>query len=249
MSRVAVVTGSGKKRVGYTVARWLAERGFYLVLHYRNSEAEAEESARELRALGVRVLTVKANLAEEDQVQSMAGQILAEFGQVDVLVNCAAVWPRQKLEDVRAADLLANFQTNTLGTFLTCQKFGLQMVKQERGGVIVNLGDWADARPYLDYSAYLVSKAAIPGLTRCLAVELGSRNPRVRVNAVLPGPVMLPPDLPENEKTVAIQATLVKQEGSPRNIAQAVWSFIENDFITGVCLPVDGGRSIYAGGS
>ena len=77
-------------------------------------------------------------------------------------------------------------------------------------------------RPYLNYAAYFPSKGAIPTLTRCLAVELGSRNPRVRVNCILPGPVMLPPDLPEEERRQAIDATLVKREGSPTNIAQAV---------------------------
>jgi pteridine reductase len=83
-------------------------------------------------------------------------------------------------------------------------------------------------------------------LTRCLAVELGSRNPKVRVNCVMPGPVMLPPDLPEAERRQAIEATLVKREGSPANVAQAVLAFVDNDFVTGVCTPVDGGRTIYA---
>jgi pteridine reductase len=66
--------------------------------------------------------------------------------------------------------------------------------------------------------------------------------------AVLPGPVMLPPDMPQAEKNQVIQATLVKREGSPDNIAQAVLAFIDNDFVTGACLPVDGGRTIYAPG-
>jgi pteridine reductase len=80
-----------------------------------------------------------------------------------------------------------------------------------------------------------------------MAVELGTRNPNVRVNCILPGPVMLPADLPEAERNEAIQATLVKREGSPENIALAALHFVENDFITGACLPVDGGRTIYAG--
>jgi pteridine reductase len=121
------------------------------------------------------------------------------------------------------------------------------MVRQAEGGCIINFGDWAEARPYLNYAAYFPSKGAIPTLTRCLAVELGSRNPRVRVNCILPGPVMLPPDLPEAERKQAIDATLVKHEGRPENVAQAVLSLIDNDFVTGVCLPVDGGRTVYAG--
>jgi len=77
-------------------------------------------------------------------------------------------------------------------------------------------------------------------------VELASRNPRVRVNCILPGPVMLPEDLPEEDRREAINATLVKREGSPANVAQAVLFFLDNDFVTGVCLPVDGGRTVYA---
>ena len=92
----------------------------------------------------------------------------------------------------------------------------------------------------------LPSKGAIPTLTRSLAVELGTRNPKVRVNCILPGPVMLPPDLPEQERLHSMNATLVKREGRPENIAQAVLCLIDNDFVTGACLPVDGGRTIYA---
>jgi pteridine reductase len=112
--------------------------------------------------------------------------------------------------------------------------------------VIVNIGDWAEVRPYTGYAAYFPSKGAVSAITRCMAVELGTRNPNVRVNAVLPGPVLLPPDMPEKEKLHAINATLVKREGSPANVAQAVLAFVENDFVTGVCLPVDGGRTVYA---
>jgi pteridine reductase len=120
------------------------------------------------------------------------------------------------------------------------------MAAQESGGAIVNLGDWATVRPYLNYAAYFPSKGAIPTLTRDFAVELASRNPRVRVNAVLPGPAMLPEGLSDQERKAAIGATLVKREGSPHNVADAVLFLLRNDFVTGVCLPVDGGRSIYA---
>ena len=123
------------------------------------------------------------------------------------------------------------------------------MVKQAEGGSIINLGDWAVARPYANYAAYFPSKGAIPTLTRSLAVELGSRNPAVRVNCVLPGPVMLPADFPTAEREQAIQATLLKREGKPENIAQAVLFFVDNDFVTGTCLPVDGGRTIFASDS
>jgi pteridine reductase len=236
--------------VGWHVAESLAARDYALVIHYRSSAREAEESAEGFRrAHGVPVHTVRADLADEREVQLMVAETLTRFGRIDVLVNCAAIWERKKLEDTTADDVRRHFEINTLGTFLTCRYAGLAMTKQSEGGCIVNVGDWADARPYPDYAAYFPSKAAIPGLTRDFAVELGVRNPNVRVNAVLPGPVMLPPELTAAEKAEVVAATLVKREGRPENVVKAVLHFIDNDFVTGVCIPVDGGRTVYAGGA
>jgi pteridine reductase len=248
-SKVALVTGSGKRRIGWHVARALATRGYSLVVHYRSSSAEATEAAAAFRTGGVEAVALQADLTDERSVRGLVEQTLERFGRLDVLVNCAAAWQSKRLEEVTAADVRHYFETNTLGTFLCCQQVGLAMVAQREGGSIVTLGDWAVARPYLNYAAYFPSKGAIPTLTRCLAVELGTRNPAVRVNCVLPGPVLLPPDLPEAERRQAIDGTLVKREGKPENIAQAVLFFLDNDFVTGVCLPVDGGRTIFAADS
>jgi pteridine reductase len=244
-SKVAIVTGSGRQRVGWHVADALVRRGYALVVHYRSSAQEAESSAAHWRQLGGDVLTVQADLTNEKAVHDLVSKTLEHFGRVDVLVNCAAEWRSKKLEDITAADVERHFAINALGTFLCSQQAGLAMVKQPEGGCIITLGDWAIIRPYLNYAAYFPSKGAIEVMTRSLAVELASRNPSVRVNCVLPGPVMLPADLPEAERREAIDATLVKREGRPENIAQAVLFLIDNDFVTGVCLPVDGGRSIY----
>ena len=245
-TRVALVTGSGKRRVGSVVADALARRGHAIAVHYRSSAAEAAETVEALRGHGVEVEPFQADLTDETAVRAMVAGVLQRFGRLDVLVNCAAVWKSKRLEDVTAADVRFHFEANTLGTFLCAQQAGLAMVNQEGGGVIVNLGDWAEVRPYLNYAAYFPSKGGVTTLTRCLAVELAHRNPKVRVNCVLPGPVLLPPDLPEEEKRQAINATLVKREGSPENIAAAVLAFVDNDFVTGACLPVDGGRTVYA---
>ncbi len=245
-TKVALVTGAGKRRVGWHVAAALAARGHSLAIHYRTSAAEAAGAVETFRGQGVEAAAFQADLTDERSVQGLIGQVLARFGRIDALVNCAAAWQSKKLEDVTAADVRLFFEVNTLGTFLCAQQTGLAMVRQPEGGCIVNLGDWAVARPYVGYSAYFPSKGAIPTLTRCLAVELGSRNPAVRVNCILPGPVMLPPDLPAAERKQAIDATLVQREGRPENVAQAVLFFLDNDFVTGACLPVDGGRTIFA---
>ncbi|VTR92910.1 short-chain dehydrogenase reductase sdr : Short-chain dehydrogenase/reductase SDR OS=Pirellula staleyi (strain ATCC 27377 / DSM 6068 / ICPB 4128) GN=Psta_1052 PE=4 SV=1: adh_short [Gemmata massiliana] len=244
--RVALVTGSGAKRVGSVVAGALARRGYAIAVHYRTSAAEASDTVAALRSAGGEAAAFPADLTDERAVRAMVRDVLGHFGRIDALVNCAAVWKPKPLEEVTAADVRFHFDTNALGTFLTCQQVGLAMAQQPEGGAIVNIGDWAEVRPYPGYAAYFPSKGAVTATTRCLAVELALRNPRVRVNAILPGPVMLPPDLPEAEKQQAINATLVKREGSPSNIAQAVLSFLDNDFVTGACLPVDGGRTVYA---
>lgn len=184
--RVALVTGSGKKRVGSVVAAALARRGYAVAVHYRSSATEAEETATELRKHGVEVATFPADLTDEAAVKGLVAAVLAKFGRIDVLVNCAAVWKSKRLEDVTAADVRMHFDTNALSTFLTGQHVGLQMVKQPDGGVIVNIGDWAEVRPYLNYAAYFPSKGAVSAITRTLAVELGTRNPRVRVNRISP---------------------------------------------------------------
>ena len=244
--KVALVTGSGKRRVGSAVAEALAAKGYSLVVHYRTSAAEAAEAVEAFRSRGVEAVALGADLADERSARELVDRTLAHFGRIDVLVNCAAVWDRKKFEDVTAGDVLHHFEANALGTFVCSQQAGLAMVRQPEGGCVVTLGDWAVVRPYAGYAAYFPSKGAIPAMTRSLAVELGSRNPAVRVNCILPGPVMLPPDLPEAERRAAIDATLVKREGRPEHVAHAVLFLVENDFVTGVCLPVDGGRTIYA---
>ncbi|HET6883449.1 MAG TPA: SDR family oxidoreductase [Pirellulales bacterium] len=246
-SPVALVTGSGAPRIGNCVVRTLAAKGYRVVLHARTSLAEAEATAEELRADGKQAVVVSGDVRDERAVREMTARALDAFGRIDGLVNCAAVWHARPFEEVTAELVREHLETNVLGAFLCARHVGLVMVGQNSGGAIVNFGDWATVRPYLDYAAYFPSKGAIPAMTRDLAVELGTRNPRVRVNAILPGPVMLPDTMPAEERRKVIDATLAKREGSPQHVADAVLFLLENDYVTGVCLPVDGGRSIYAG--
>lgn len=241
---VALVTGSGAPRVGRTIVETLAARGFRVVVHANRSQTDADLLVAQLVRDGRFATAVVGDLTDESTARAIVRSAADCWGRLDVLVNAAAIWERKSLEQVVAADVRRHFEVNTLATFVCCQESGRIMTAQIHGGVIVNIGDWAVARPYRDYAAYFPSKGAIEVLTRNFAVELSSRNPRVRVNAVLPGPVMLPPDLDESERQSAIAGTLVRREGSPRHVAHAVLALIENDFVTGVCLPVDGGRTI-----
>jgi pteridine reductase len=245
-SKVALVTGAGKRRVGNAIAHALAHAGYDIAIHFRNSHSEAAATMNEIKSLGRSAISVQADLGVESDVQQLVAQVVDHFGRIDVLINSAGIWISRPFDQVTAADVRKHFEVNTLGTFLCSQFAGLHMVKQAEGGSIVMLGDWAIERPYRNYAAYFPSKGAIPAMTRSFAVELGTLNPRVRVNCIQPGPVMLPADMPVDERQRVIQQTLVKREGSPDDVAQAVLFLVSNTFVTGVCLPVDGGRTIYA---
>jgi NAD(P)-dependent dehydrogenase (short-subunit alcohol dehydrogenase family) len=234
---VALVTGSHAVRVGRVVADRLTRLGCEVILH-AHRRPETDDSDRRRLLVGA--------VEDEAQVGRWVEQILRWHDRLDIVVNCAAIWSPLPLESIAAEHLRRNFEVNTLGTFLLSKIAGLQMVKQPSGGGIVNLGDWATTRPYLDHAAYFPSKGAIPTLTRSLAVELGYRNPRVRVNAVLPGPVLLGQNVTEEERLALVDSTVVKRIGSASHVAHAVQFLLENDYVTGVCVPVDGGRRIFA---
>ncbi len=241
--QVALITG-GAVRVGRAIVEAFADRGYAVAIHANRSVEQANELAAELSERGVSTLVVSAELREEAAVRGMIDQVDSHFGRLDVLVNSAAIWSPKPLEEVTAEEVRDYFEVNSLATFVACQQAGLKMVEQSTGGAIINIGDWSVARPYLDYAAYFPSKGAIPTMTRMFAVELSRRNPWVRVNAILPGPVIFPPDLPESARRQAIESTLVQRAGSPENVAHAAVFLAENDFVTGICLPVDGGRTI-----
>ncbi len=244
---VALVTGSAAPRVGRVVAEQLAQSGCRIALHARSEASQYEtQVAQPLRQAGVDVAVFEAELTDEAQVQRMVHQVTARFGRLDILVNSAAIWSPKPLEQVEAADLQRYFAVNTTACFVASKAAGLQMVQQPTGGCIINIGDWATVRPYLDHAAYFPSKGAIETLTRSLAVELGCRNPRVRVNCVQPGPVLLTPEVDEATRRRLADSILVKRIGTAQDVAHAVLFLCQNTFVTGVTLPVDGGRSIFA---
>src|SRR5262245_34131742 len=121
---VALITGSGKRRIGWHVARALAERGYALAIHYNTSAAEAHETVAEFQRNNVEAVPLSANLADDRAVAGLIDAVLDRFGRIDVLVNCAAIWVRKPLEEITAADVRREFDINTLGTFLCSQLAG-----------------------------------------------------------------------------------------------------------------------------
>src|SRR5437660_4838574 len=117
-SKAALVTGSGKRRIGWHVAQALAARGYALAVHYHTSTEEAAETVAAFNARGVPAFPFQADLSDERSVRSLIDTVLSRFGRLDVLVNCAATWKARRLEDVTAADVHHFFEANTLSTFL-----------------------------------------------------------------------------------------------------------------------------------
>jgi len=234
---VAVVTG-GARRLGKAIALALAKQGCHVVINYRSSAVDAEATAGAARAAGVRALAVQGDVTQVAPVEHLLEATLAEFGRVDVLVANAGAFQRTPLAKLGEAEWDAMLTQNLRATYLCAQRFGLHM-RAHSGGGIVTLADVAGIRPWVDYLPYSISKAGIITLTHALAKELA---PSVRVNALAPGPVLFPDDFDPVVRRREIERTLLKREGHPQNIADAAVFLVRNDYITGVILPVDGGR-------
>jgi pteridine reductase len=238
--RWALVTGSAK-RVGRSIALALAERGANVVVHYKASATEAASTVRALEELGVRAFALGADLSRTEEVLGLAREAEERSGGVDVLVNNASNYLRAPFEELTEAVWDASLDVNLKAPFLLAWVLGRAM-RARRGGRIINLADWAAERPYDDYLPYCVSKAGLICLTKALAKALA---PEVQVNAVAPGPVLPPDELPPAERAAIVRATPLKRFGKADDVARCVRFLAEEaDFSTGALFLVDGGRLI-----
>ncbi|KAA5541091.1 SDR family oxidoreductase [Roseiconus nitratireducens] len=244
---VALVTGSGAPRVGRAIALELARHGCRIALHAHTSVDEANAVATSMTdRYGTESIVTQGALDCDQTPERLVAETRDAFGRLDILVNSAAIWTPTPIQRVTPDELRDYFQINTIATFLCARAAANVMADQKRGGSIVNLGDWATVRPYLDHAAYFPSKGAVDVLTRSLAVEFAQRNPTIRVNCIKPGPVLLDGEASDERRRKLCASTLSGQIGTAEHIAHAVRLLCENSFINGVCLPVDGGRSIFA---
>ena len=238
--KVALVAGAAR-RVGKAIALALAGRGAHVVITYNTSGAEAFSTLQEIETRGVKGMALKGNITRRGDVDTIVEQVIKRFDRIDILVNNASNYyktPFETLTEEQWDDLVG---TNLKGTFLVSKRVGDEMLKAG-SGKIINLADWAGFRPYKDYIPYCIAKAGVIALTKALAKTLA---PHIQVNAVVPGPVMLPEDFSDNLRQAVVRATPLKRIGTPADIAQTVVFLVEgSDFITGAIILVDGGRLI-----
>ncbi len=238
--KVALVTGAGV-RVGRRIALALAGRGMDVAIHFNSSQGPAEETAAAAREVGVRAEIFQANLGDVGQIQGLMRGIEGAWGRVDVVVNSAAVFPRTPWAEIDEAVWDATLDVNLKAPFFVAWH-AAPLLRRDGGGKIVNIADWAGFRPYRHYLPYVVSKGGVITMTKALAKELA---PEITVNAIAPGPVMLPEDFDQEAAKRIAHATLVDHLGSPDDVANSVIYLVEmTDFVTGHVLVVDGGRLI-----
>jgi pteridine reductase len=239
--QAALITGAAR-RVGAAITRALHAAGANVVLHYRSSTEEAAALARELDAIrpGSAALA-QCDLLDGAALAQLAHTAATAFGGLDILVNNASSFyptPLGQIGEPQWDDLIG---TNLKAPLFLAQAAAAAL--RARGGLIVNIADIHGLRPLRHHPVYCVAKAGLIMLTKSLARELG---PRVRVNAIAPGPVMWPEggvDAALREEIIA--RTVLKRTGSPEDVARAALFFAtQAPFVTGQILAVDGGRSI-----
>ena len=236
-----LITGAGV-RIGRAIALALARRGSRLIIHYHHSKKDAAQTIRSVRALGAQAVGIQADLGRVDDLERLADEAWKAHGKLDILINNAAVFPRTPLPAVDVEDWEAVMAVNLRAPFFLSKILGGKMLRRG-SGKILNIADVSAERPWKDYLPYCISKAGVVALTRGMARALA---PNVQVNAIAPGPILAPPDLSRQERRRAIRMTPLGRWGSPEDIAQAALFLLEGtDFVTGVVLPVDGGRLVY----
>lgn len=235
---VALVTG-GARRLGRAIAVKFAHEGFNIALHYHRSSEDARGTADDIRHCGVDVALIQGDLASVACAERVVAEAAATWGRLDVLINNAAAFFPTPIGSVTEAQWNTLLDTNLKGPFFCAQAAALAM---REGGVIINIADTGIDIAWRGYVPYLISKAGVAQMTYGLAKELA---PTIRVNAVAPGPILLPDEHSPAERERAARHTLLKRIGGVEAITEAVWYLARADFVTGVVLPVDGGQRWY----
>lgn len=231
---IALITGSAR-RIGAAVVQHLHQAGFNVVVHCHQSTFEAKTLVNTLNQVRKESATwFSCDLYQSDSVEWLIQQTIHWAGKLDVLINNASLFSRE-------ADWERMFTLNVKVPFDLSQRAYPYLAQTQ--GCIVNITDIHASMPLKGYSVYCQSKAALLMQTKSLAQEFA---PQVRVNAVAPGAIAWPEAdnaLSEAQQNKIIAKTALKRHGEPRFIAEAVLAFIQQTFVTGQSLAVDGGRS------
>ena len=236
--QVALVTGAAR-RIGRSIALALAREGADVVINFSRSRAEANETSREIAALGRRSHVARADVTKREEVARMFHVAEREMGRLDILVNNAGMFFPARFEELTEEQWDSILDANLKSQFL-CSQAAAPLMKKQGRGRIVNISSVGGLLAWPGYTHYCVSKAGSIMLTRCLARALA---PEITVNAVAPGTISFPGDAPEIAEDFIRRAPL-HRTGGPGDIDDAVMFLANSPFITGQVIIVDGGRTL-----
>ncbi|HXE06516.1 MAG TPA: SDR family oxidoreductase [Acidobacteriaceae bacterium] len=235
--KVALITG-GAKRIGRAIALKLAANGAHVAITYRDSQPDAEQTVRDLAALGVEAFSVRANLEDAEDIREAVASTIEEFGRLDILVNNAGIFESAALEEITAAQWDRMFSTNTRAPFLVAQA-ALPHLRAAQGR-IVNIGSLGGTHPWATHGHYCTSKAALHMLSQVMAKAWA---PEISVNCVAPG-MIVQGEVGEAYAQFA-ERTPMRRNGTAEDVAAAVEFFATAPhFITGQLMTVDGGLGL-----
>ncbi len=234
----ALVTGAAR-RLGRAIALGLAAEGYAIGLHYHASEKDALSAAQAIHAAGGTADLYKADLTQPAQIDAMFSEIERNRGSLQVLINSAAVMLRANLPDLTVTGWDMTMDLNLRAPWLCAQRAARLM--QVSGGVIINISDSGARKTWTGYPAYIISKAALEALTRLLARSLA---PTIRVNAVAPGLILQPEEMPEEDWQRLVNRLPVKKAGVPKDVVSAILFLLRNNYLTGQTIVVDGGYQL-----
>ena len=237
--RVAIVTG-GAVRLGKALALALARQGVRLAIHYGSSVGPAQETVNQIRAMGTSAVTIQADLSHTGRASSIVERTLSHFGQVDILVNSAAIFEPGHWDDTTEENWDRHFAINLKSPFFLSQAFA-RYVDREQRAHIVNIADWRGVRPGTDHVAYTLTKAGLIAMTKSLALALA---PNIQVNAIAPGMILPPPGTDRATLERWAERIPAQRVGSPIEIAKALTFLLRSDFITGELIFVTGGEHL-----
>lgn len=240
--KVALVTGGGT-RVGKTFALALADIGYAVAVHYNSSSEGAEDTAKSIRAAGGRAEVFKRDFMQGD-VSDLIDSVVERMGRIDLLLNSASTYEPGPIQETSLETLQTQFQVNLFTPFLLSKRFA-QLATHNHSArqpaLLVNVLDNKIAYNQYPYSAYLLSKKAFSEFSAMATLEFA---PQIRVNAIAPG-VILPASVRTDDYIKWREDGIpLKHQGSPNNLIQALRYIIDNDFVCGQTLTVDGGESV-----
>ena len=240
--RVALVTGAAR-RIGAAIAKNLHKAGFNIIIHCHHSELDALTLAYQLNQDRTNsAIILRTDLTIKDGPTQLIKDAVNWGGRLDVLVNNASLFIKNSSESVDKGTWDTLFNINVKAPLYL--SYAAEPFLAEQNGVIINITDIHAQHPLKGYSLYCQSKAALAMQTKSLALEFA---PNVRVNAVAPGAMAWPEGenaLTQEQQQQIIAKTPLKRHGEPIHIAQAVLALVDNTFITGQTLAVDGGRHL-----